>query len=162
MMNECLFCAEGMSKTNTFMESELFRARWDQIPLRPGHAEVVPKRHIQFFSQLNDSEMTEMLFFVAQVVEHIKNIRSLPHEYKKLLEQSTDYTRPYLLNALKSSKLISTPPDAFNHGVNDGFHAGQTIRHLHYHIIPRWSGDVDNPRGSIRNMLGEDAYSGGI
>ena len=41
-------------------------------------------------------------------------------------------------------------PDGFNIGVNDGQAAGQTVMHAHIHIIPRYSGDRDDPRGGIR------------
>ena len=43
--------------------------------------------------------------------------------------------------------------DAYNLGLNDGAAAGQTVPHLHFHIIPRKAGDVPNPRGGIRNFL---------
>lgn len=43
-------------------------------------------------------------------------------------------------------------PDGYNIGINIGESAGQTIFHLHIHIIPRYSGDVDNPRGGIRKF----------
>lgn len=43
--------------------------------------------------------------------------------------------------------------DGFNIGINDGPAAGRTIHHLHVHVIPRYSGDVSDPRGGIRNML---------
>ena len=43
-------------------------------------------------------------------------------------------------------------PDGFNIGVNLGKVAGQTIFHLHIHVIPRYLGDVENPRGGIRNF----------
>jgi diadenosine tetraphosphate (Ap4A) HIT family hydrolase len=42
------------------------------------------------------------------------------------------------------------PVDGFNIGVNEGEAAGQTIEHLHIHLIPRFAGDVENPRGGIR------------
>jgi diadenosine tetraphosphate (Ap4A) HIT family hydrolase len=44
-------------------------------------------------------------------------------------------------------------PDAFNLGVNDGEAAGRTIHHLHLHLIPRYKGDVDNPRGGVRHII---------
>ncbi len=43
--------------------------------------------------------------------------------------------------------------DGYNLGINDGEAAGQTIPHLHIHIIPRHAGDVANPRGGIRKFL---------
>ncbi len=39
-----------------------------------------------------------------------------------------------------------------NLGVNVGVDAGQTIMHLHIHVIPRYTGDVENPRGGVRNL----------
>jgi diadenosine tetraphosphate (Ap4A) HIT family hydrolase len=44
-------------------------------------------------------------------------------------------------------------PDGFNIGVNIGESAGQTVGHAHVHLIPRTSGDVDDPRGGIRWIL---------
>ncbi len=41
-------------------------------------------------------------------------------------------------------------PDAFNIGMNDGAAAGQTVRHAHLHVIPRYAGDVADPRGGMR------------
>lgn len=43
-------------------------------------------------------------------------------------------------------------PDGYNIGVNVGQAAGQTIFHLHYHVIPRYVGDVEDPRGGIRRI----------
>ena len=43
-------------------------------------------------------------------------------------------------------------PDGYNIGVNVGYAAGQTIFHLHMHVIPRYDGDVADPRGGIRRI----------
>lgn len=42
--------------------------------------------------------------------------------------------------------------EGFNIGVNEGEVAGQTVPHLHIHVIPRYRGDVESPRGGIRNL----------
>jgi len=39
---------------------------------------------------------------------------------------------------------------AWNIGINDGPAAGQTVPHLHIHLIPRYAGDVEDPRGGVR------------
>lgn len=48
---------------------------------------------------------------------------------------------------------------AFNLGINDGAAAGQTVPHLHMHLIPRYPGDVTDPRGGVRWVIpGRAAY----
>jgi diadenosine tetraphosphate (Ap4A) HIT family hydrolase len=44
-------------------------------------------------------------------------------------------------------------PDGFNVGMNCGKAAGQTIMHFHCHLIPRYKGDMENPRGGIRYCI---------
>jgi len=46
-------------------------------------------------------------------------------------------------------------PDGYNVGINIGRAAGQTIMHLHVHVIPRYEGDVEDPRGGIRHLKEE-------
>ena len=48
-------------------------------------------------------------------------------------------------------------PDGFNIGINDGIAAGQTVMHLHIHLIPRYSGDTEDPRGGIRWVMPDKA-----
>jgi diadenosine tetraphosphate (Ap4A) HIT family hydrolase len=44
-------------------------------------------------------------------------------------------------------------PDGYNVGINVGASAGQTILHLHIHLIPRRKGDMENPRGGVRHVI---------
>ena len=44
-------------------------------------------------------------------------------------------------------------PDGYNIGVNIGESAGQTIMHLHIHMIPRYLGDIADPRGGVRGAI---------
>lgn len=46
-------------------------------------------------------------------------------------------------------------PDGYNIGINEGAAAGQTVLHLHVHLIPRYLGDVPDPRGGVRNVIPE-------
>ena len=45
----------------------------------------------------------------------------------------------------------------FNIGINDGEAAGQTVMHLHIHLIPRYAGDMSDPRGGIRWIFPDKA-----
>jgi len=58
-----------------------------------------------------------------------------------------------LLQLLEEEKLRleeEFKPDGYNIGINDGSAAGQTIFHLHIHLIPRYLGDMPDPRGGVR------------
>jgi diadenosine tetraphosphate (Ap4A) HIT family hydrolase len=44
-------------------------------------------------------------------------------------------------------------PDGYNIGINDGPTAGQTVPHLHMHLIPRYKGDLEDPRGGVRWII---------
>lgn len=46
-------------------------------------------------------------------------------------------------------------PDGFNIGANCGEVAGQTIPHAHIHLIPRYQGDMPNPKGGVRGVIPE-------
>ncbi|WKZ11956.1 MAG: HIT family protein [Gammaproteobacteria bacterium] len=50
-------------------------------------------------------------------------------------------------------------PDGYNVGFNAGEAAGQTVFHLHVHVIPRYAGDTPEPRGGVRGVIpGKGAY----
>ncbi len=44
-------------------------------------------------------------------------------------------------------------PDGYNVGYNVGIYGGQSVMHCHMHVIPRYQGDIDNPRGGIRKIV---------
>ena len=46
-------------------------------------------------------------------------------------------------------------PDGYNVGINSGSAAGQTVMHAHVHLIPRYRGDTDDPRGGVRAVIAE-------
>ena len=48
-------------------------------------------------------------------------------------------------------------PDGYNIGINDGEAAGQTVMHLHVHLIPRYKGDTSDPRGGVRWIFPDKA-----
>lgn len=58
-----------------------------------------------------------------------------------------------VVNKIKSILQEKYNPDGFNVGININEEAGQTISHCHIHIIPRYKGDVENPRGGIRGVI---------
>lgn len=55
-----------------------------------------------------------------------------------------------LLDRIKAVIDREHAPDAYNIGINDGPAAGQTVMHVHVHLIPRYRGDADDPRGGVR------------
>jgi len=62
-----------------------------------------------------------------------------------------------LVDAAKSGLDAEFHPDGYNLGINDGPAAGQTVGHLHLHLIPRYAGDRPDPRGGIRWIIPEKA-----
>jgi len=57
------------------------------------------------------------------------------------------------LQVMKTEIDKNHAPDGYNIGVNVGEAAGQTVFHLHIHLIPRYLGDVKAPRGGVRGVI---------
>ncbi|WP_233598777.1 HIT family protein [Amycolatopsis sp. WAC 01375] len=117
----CLFCRFRDSTVNDLLvEGQEIYVRWDNYPAARGHAEVVPKRHVESYFALTASEHAE----VYVLIKHAR--QAIERQFQ---------------------------PDGYTIGVNEGQAAGRTIDHLHIHLIPRYAGDVHDPRGGIRHVL---------
>ena len=62
-----------------------------------------------------------------------------------------------LLDQAQAAAGAEFHPDGFNIGINDGAAAGQTVSHLHIHLIPRFRGDLLDPRGGVRCVIPDKA-----
>lgn len=72
----------------------------------------------------------------------------------------TPEERNSLLHLLDEAKLgldDEFHPGGYNLGINDGLTAGQTIPHLHIHLIPRYAGDLPDPKGGVRWIMPDKA-----
>ena len=58
-----------------------------------------------------------------------------------------------LIDTVKRQVDEEFKPDGYNVGFNAGSAAGQTVMHLHVHVIPRFCGDVPDPRGGVRHVI---------
>jgi ATP adenylyltransferase len=118
----CPFCEPPAG--SAFLETRLARGLWDGFPVSPGHALIVPRRHIARWSDATEDERHELTAAIAEV--------------QRIIEEQHQ-------------------PAGFNVGFNDGPAAGQTVGHLHIHVIPRYDGDVPDPRGGIRLVIASKA-----
>ena len=120
-MNEgCPFCRPTAERL--FHLGQHVLGVWDSYPVSPGHALLVPKRHIASWFDATAEEQRELTDAIPIARETIEQAHQ---------------------------------PDGFNVGVNIGSAAGQTVPHVHVHVIPRYSGDMADPRGvSAGSFLG--------
>ena len=119
MVVECPLC--NVEHDRILLESEHFRAIFDEYPVSPGHTLVITKAH------------------------KYEDYNHLPLDLKRELVEFTDVVIDYLSYEYK--------PNGWNVGCNCGKAAGQSINHFHLHIIPRYNGDVENPRGGVRGVI---------
>src|SRR5262245_50853225 len=114
----CPFCPPAPERV--FHAGELAFVLWDAHPVSPGHALIVPRRHVATWWNATPEEQSELLAALAIARQEIQKCHQ---------------------------------PDGFNVGWNIGAVAGQTVFHLHVHVIPRYWGDVPDPRGGVRHVL---------
>jgi len=80
----------------------------------------------------------------------------IPFRHVASYFDTTDEERAALLQLLHEAKALlddSHAPTGYNIGINVGEVAGQTIPHVHMHLIPRYQGDVAYPRGGVRGVI---------
>lgn len=80
----------------------------------------------------------------------------IPNRHVETYFELTEFEMLSLHMAIKSVKNTLDEmyhPDGYNIGMNCGTAAGQTVMHCHIHVIPRYNGDVDNPRGGVRGVI---------
>lgn len=84
----------------------------------------------------------------------------IPHRHIGSFFELGQPERAELLELLDQAKLNlekECAPSGYNIGINDGAAAGQTVPHLHIHLIPRFQGDMADPRGGVRYVIPEKA-----
>jgi diadenosine tetraphosphate (Ap4A) HIT family hydrolase len=155
-MEGCLFCDIANEPAKQIYGNRLFYAQFDKFPITPGHAEVISMRHVVSIRDLTDEEWTNLKYSLETTVRLIEST-DLKELYEGFLENPENDKSAWLCREMLNKPFIGDLPDAYNFGNNDGEAAGRTIHHLHIHVIPRYFGDVPDPRGGIRYIIPEYA-----
>lgn len=154
MYNDCVFCKFANDPKIKIWENDLFYSFFDGFPASPGHALIIPKRHIVDIAGLNDEEWIVLSKAIKEIIVLIEKT-DLKAVYTEMSKHPTSDIALWFINKAINNPRINTKPDGYNHGVNDGKAAGRTVDHLHWHIIPRYLGDMEDPRGGIRYVIPE-------
>ena len=118
--NYVLVIDPGGARLSRTVRASGLSCLWDTYPVSPGHALLVPHRHIPRWFDATAEEQAELTSAIEQARVAIEKRFS---------------------------------PQGYNIGFNDQKAAGQSVPHLHIHVIPRYEGDVDFPRGGIRTII---------
>jgi len=80
----------------------------------------------------------------------------IPYRHVSSLFELTDKEVQGLWSLVKAGKEFLDEkyhPEGFNVGVNVGEAAGQSVFHVHIHLIPRYHGDIEDPKGGVRGVI---------
>jgi diadenosine tetraphosphate (Ap4A) HIT family hydrolase len=84
----------------------------------------------------------------------------IPRRHVASFFETTEEERLAMMKLLDEARTLldrEHRPDGYNIGVNSGAAAGQTVMHVHMHLIPRYTGDRPDPRGGVRWIIPEKA-----
>lgn len=138
-------------------EGKYFFCLLDGFPVSPGHSLIIPQREIQSVMELDTEEWSSLFESIKKTI-NILSAEKLINSYRLMQESSNnDKAKKYLQDTLDHIEEKGYSPDAYNHGVNDGIASGRTVHHLHWHLIPRFNGDVEDPMGGVRYIFPEKA-----
>lgn len=77
----------------------------------------------------------------------------IPRNHVRYLEEADSVALYEFLEKAIAEVRCQYNPDGINVGLNNGSAAGQTVPHLHWHVIPRYEGDIENPAGGVRGVI---------
>jgi histidine triad (HIT) family protein len=151
---DCYFCKVSSGEADPFIyENRSFIGIFDTNPVNPGHALVIPRRHVASIFNLNEIEHEDYFDAILGVKSVIEQT-DMVNLYEKMLKRDYLQDRPKdHIETILKLPFITKKPDAYTIGNNDGREAGRSIDHLHVILLPRYSGDVEKPSGGIRNVI---------
>lgn len=152
--NNCYFCKVSRGESDPFIfENRSFIGIFDTNPVNPGHALVIPRRHVASIFDLNEAEQADY-FDAIRGVKDVIETTDMQDLYQQMLGRDylQDRPRDHIETVLKLP-FLTNRPNAYTIGNNDGREAGRSIDHLHVILLPRYKGDVANPGGGIRNVI---------
>ncbi|MDO8266172.1 MAG: HIT domain-containing protein [Candidatus Saccharibacteria bacterium] len=162
-MTTCNFCKTiKANSSDSFIIPGItkFTFIYDIFPVVPGHTLIIPNRHVSEYLGLTKPERNELNDAIIALYKHLAEV-NFEDLYSTLLRDfnNNKNAEKFLQDAKEKAIQYNRSPDGYNHGLNDCLEAGRTVEHLHYHIMPRWAGDSDDPRGGVRHMfLGKGNY----
>lgn len=151
---DCYFCKVSRGEADPFIfENRSFVGIFDTHPVNPGHALVIPRRHVVSIFALNQQEQADY-FDALQRIKRVIETTHFEDLYLSMLERADLKNRPKdHIETVLQLQFLGNRPDAYTVGNNDGREAGRSIDHLHVIVLPRYRQDVENPRGGIRNVI---------
>ncbi len=150
----CYFCQVSQRKADPFIfENRSFVGIFDTNPVNPGHALVIPKRHVASIFELNSTEQADY-FDAITGVKGVIETTDMAELYQEMVQRDYLQDRPKThIETVLQLPFLDQKPDAYTVGNNDGREAGRSIDHLHVIVLPRYKGDIADPRGGIRNVI---------